>query len=424
MTRRIKNFDALASTPARTDALEVIEAAYDAIDSEKAIRAHVKLDGSMLAVGDESIDLSKREHVYIVGCGKVACQAAAALENILRAYVKDGAVIGVTNHACDIVTTYQGTHPLPSSANFAASDHMLRIGNEVTERDLVLAIIGGGGSALLCSSQSECDQSSDLYNAFLTSGGTIDELNIVRRHLSPLKGGGLAKVLYPAEVIGLIFSDVVGGDLRTVASGPTYRDDTTIADAQALIGKYSLGSYALVETPKDDTYFQNVRNVLIVSNDTALRAMNEKARSLGYEVATPGCDPYGTPESVLQAMEAVATPGSIVVFGGEPRLAVSGGGWGRGGRNTYMALISLETLRDGQVFASFASDGIDNSEAAGAITDLGTKQTLRDADVPIEKRKKEFDTNIVFEKSGDLIMTGVVESNVSDLALLLTPRHG
>src|SRR3989344_4964718 len=209
---RIQNFDALASTPERKDALKIIEAAYEAIDSEKVVRASVRLDGAMLTIGEERVDLSKYERVFMVGCGKVACEAAAALEDIVRAYVKGGAVIGVTNHACDIVTTYQGTHPVPSGANFAASDHIMRIGKEVTERDLVLAIIGGGGSSLLCSSQRESDQSATLYNAFLMSGGTIDELNMVRRHLSLLKGGGLAKILHPATIVGLIFSDVVGGD--------------------------------------------------------------------------------------------------------------------------------------------------------------------------------------------------------------------
>ena len=258
MKSRIKNFDALASTPARADALAVIEAAYAAIDTDKAIRAKVTLDGAVLTISNERINLSDFDRVYIVGCGKVACQAAATLEDIVRAYVTGGAVIGVTDHVCDVITTYQGTHPLPSSVNFAASDHILRIGKEVTEHDLVLAVIGGGGSALLCSSQDECDRSSELYNAFLESGGTIDELNIVRRHLSPLKGGGLAKLLHPATIVGLIFSDVSGGDLRTVASGPTYRDDSTIADAKAVIDAYNLGSYALIETPKDGKYFEKV----------------------------------------------------------------------------------------------------------------------------------------------------------------------
>jgi len=422
MKSRIKNFDALASSPARADALSVIEAAYAAIDTDRALRAKVTLVGDVLTIGNERIDLSEYDRVFIVGCGKVACQAAATLEDIVRAYVTDGAVVGVTDRVCDIVTTYQGTHPLPSSVNFAASDHMRRIGEAVTERDLVLAVIGGGGSALLCSSQGECDQSSELYNAFLRSGGTIDELNVVRRHLSPLKGGGLAKLLYPATIVGLIFSDVSGGDLRTVASGPTYMDDSTVADAEAIIDAYHLGSYALIETPKDGTYFEKVRNILIVSNETALKAMGDKARALGYESREPACDPYGAPESVLRAMNEAAAPGSMMIFGGEPRLAVPPEGKGSGGRSGYMALVSLDMLTGGQVFASFASDGRDNGDVAGAIVDVGSKRRLLDARVPLQEHAVRYDSHTVFGKIGDLIMTDVMEANVSDLALLLTPH--
>lgn len=419
---RIQNFDALATTEARTHALEIIEAAYDAIDTDVAMRACVRVSGDTLMVGDQRFDLSAYEHVYIVGCGKVACQAAATLEGIVKSKVKDGAVIGISGHVCEIVSTYTGSHPLPSGANIAASEHMLRIGKEVSERDLVFAIIGGGGSALLCSSQGECDQSAALYTAFLSTGGTIDELNVVRRHLSDLKGGGLAKALYPATVIGLIFSDVAGGDLRTVASGPTYKDDSTVADARAIVDKYHLGEFTLVETPKEDTYFEKVHNVLVVSNELALEAMRRKAHELGYETVIGGCDPYAPPEEVLACLEKAASPGTVALFGGEPRLAVQPDQGGSGGRNSYLAAAALDVVSDGQVFASFASDGRDNSDAAGALVDLSTKCALETEGIDIAAHRARYDTNAVFDDVPSLIMTGPVEANVSDLALLLTPR--
>lgn len=418
---RIQNFHDLATSPARTDALEIVEAAYEAIDTDAAIHARVRVEGDALTVGDEHFDLSQYEHIYIVGCGKVACQAAATLESIVKQKVRGGAVVGISPHLCEVVTTYLGTHPLPSGTNVAASEHMLRIGKEVTERDLVFAIIGGGGSALLCSSQEECDQSAELYTEFLKTGGTIDELNVVRRHLSTLKGGGLAQALYPATVVGLIFSDVVGGDLRTVASGPTYQDDTTIDDARAIIEKYKLGDFVLVETPKEGKYFEKVKNILIVSNDVAITAMGEKARALGYEVVAPGCDPYAAPADMLRAFEKAARPGAVVLLGGEPRLAVASGKGGSGGRNSYMAAAALEFLRDGQVFASFASDGRDNSDAAGGIVDLGAKQSILERGMDLRGYISRYDTNTVLKHANALLMTGPIEANVSDLLLLLTP---
>ncbi len=419
---RVHNFGDLAISPGRTDALDIVEAAYAAIDTDAALRARVRVEGETLFVGDQAFALSEYEHIYIVGCGKVACQAAATLEDIVREKIKDGAVIGISPHVCAVVATYQGTHPLPSSANIAASDHMIKIGKGVTERDLVFAIIGGGGSALLCSSQEECDQSAELYDAFLETGGTIDELNTVRRHLSTLKGGGLAKALYPATVIGLIFSDVVGGDLRTVASGPTYKDDSMIEDARAIIEKYKLGRFALVETPKEDRYFEKVSNVLIVSNDVALDAMREKARLLGYEPLAAACDPYAAPQDMLRALSSSARPGSVVFLGGEPRLAVARGRGGSGGRNSYMAAAALSVLADDQIFASFASDGSDNGSAAGAIVDLGTKRTLEAIGMDISEHLSRYDTNTLLAEANALLMTGPVEANVSDLLLLLTPR--
>lgn len=419
---RIRNFGDLATSPARTDALDIIEAVYAAIDTDAALRARIRVEGDTLFVVDQTFALSAYEHIYIVGCGKVACQAAATLEGIVRDKIKDGAVVGISPHVCGIVTTYQGTHPLPSGANIAASEHIINIGKEVTERDLVFAIVGGGGSALLCSSQEECDQSAELYTAFLETGGTIDELNIVRRHLSTLKGGGLAKALYPATVIGLIFSDVVGGDVRTVASGPTYKDDSTIEDARAIIEKYKLGAFSLVETPKEEKYFENVNNILIVSNDVALRAMEEKARLLGYEPLTAACDPYAAPQEMLRALEERARPGSVVLLGGEPRLAVARGEGGSGGRNSYTAAAALDVLTENQVFASFASDGCDNGSAAGAIVDLGTRRALEAAGTDVSAYRARYDTNTLLAGANALIMTGPVEANVSDVLLLLTPR--
>ena len=156
--------------------------------------------------------------------------------------------------ACERLQTFQGTHPLPSAENVRASGKIVQLAKQMTENDLVLVIVSGGGSALMCWPQSECEQGRRLYQNFLRAGGSIVELNTVRRHLSALKGGGLAAMLYPATVVGLIFSDVPGDNPQAVASGPTYRDETTVEDARRILGKYGLGGYALRDTRIDAKY--------------------------------------------------------------------------------------------------------------------------------------------------------------------------
>lgn len=420
MPHRIRNFDALARSKGRTDTLSMIEEVYAHIETDQALKRAVYLKDDDLVIGGKTFRLADYEHVYIVGCGKIACQAAVTLEHILQERIRDGAVIGVAKHACDIVSVYEGTHPMPSVLNFDASDHMMRIGAIVTEKDLVLSIVGGGGSALLCSSQGECDQTGRLYTEFLKTGGTINELNIVRRHLSPLKGGGLAKILFPATVVGLIFSDVSDGDLATVASGPTYPDASTVADAQAIIDRYKLGSYRLHETTKDPRFFEKVHNIPIVTNKEALLALTNAAEQLGYRVVHPDCDPYATPEVLFECLQRAAVPNSAVIFSGEVRLSVPEGMHGSGGRSSMLALHALSHTKEGQTFASFASDGHDNGAYAGAIIDLESLRTLREQGVDVGEYIRRYDANAALKISNDLIETGTIEANVADLAILLT----
>lgn len=423
MTHFVKNYDSLAQTPERTAALQIIEAAYGAIETDAAIHKKVVREGSELRVDGTTYDLSRYRRVFVVGAGKVACRAAATIEEILKDKLSSGSVIGTLSHVCEIVDTYIGTHPKPSAANFAASAQMVEIGREATEDDLVIAIIGGGGSSLLCSSERESEQQGALYDAFLRTGGTIDELNLVRKHLSELKGGGLAKILYPATVIGLIFSDVSSGKAAMVASGPTYRDETTVADAQAIIDRYNLGEFTLSETPKEEKYFVGVHNTVLVSNADALEAMAAKARELGYALAVAETDPYGAAQEVVKGMYERARPGTAVLYAGEPRLVVPDDCKGSGGRNSLLALLALGPIQNSQVFAAFASDGHDNGERAGALVDTKTKEHIDELNIDVAERIRCLDSGNVFEQTGDYIDTGLIEANVSDLYFLLTAHE-
>lgn len=417
---RIKNYQELAKTKHHQDALDIIEAGYDAIDTEKAILENIKLVDGVLKVKDNEYDLSDFENIYIVGCGKVVCKAAATLEKVLDKKITDGAVIGINGGICEVVKDYEGTHPIPSQQNFKATEDIMRVGEKATDKDLVIAIIGGGGSALLCSSQKECDQGRDLYEDFLPSGGSIDELNLVRRHISTLKGGGLAKILYPATVVSLIFSDVPGDDCRVVASGPTYKDDSTIADAKKIVEKYNIRNLELVETPKEDKYFEKVKNVLLVSNNNAIAKMSEKAESLGYKSINGGCNLYNFPDEVNKNFQDLAEENSVVIFGGETKLVVPENCSGKGGRNDFLSLFMSEHLKDNQIFVSMASDGHDNTDAAGGIVDGQTSEEIKSLGIDLEKHKVCLDSYPVLEKVNKLFFTGYIESNVSDLMFLLT----
>lgn len=415
----IKNLSDLATNKQREDALKIVDAAYDAIDTEKAIRSHFNLNGDELKVNGFTYDLKDFENIYLVGFGKVACRAAQVIESILGDRLNAGAAIGIKKAVCEIVDTYEGTHPLPSKINFEATSHIKRVGEQATDKDLVIAIVGGGGSALLCGSQGECDQGQKLYKAFLDTGGDIKDLNLVRKHISELKGGGLAKILYPARVLGLIFSDVPGNDCSVIASGPTYKDETTIDDAKAIIEKYNLGDFELTETPKDDKYFEKVDNLLLVSNHNALNAMKDKAEELGYKAIEAGCDLYNFPKETFKILQDKSEENSVVIAAGETKLIIPEDCSGKGGRSDMLGLISIDDLKDNQIFVPFASDGKDNSDSAGVIVDSDVVDKIKNLGVDIERHKVCLDSYPIFEQVKSQIKTGPIESNVSDLMILL-----
>jgi len=422
MKKIIKNFDSLATSQKRRDALSIVEAGLQAIDTGSVLRSSVKLEGDTLSIQGRQFDLTQYDHVYVIGFGKVACTAAYVLEQILGDRIKDGAAIGVAERVCSTIDTYTGTHPLPSIQNYTATKHIEEVARMAKERDLVLVIVSGGGSAHLCSTMSERDQGIQLFEAFLKSGGTIEELNTIRKHISHLKGGGLAKALYPATVVALIFSDVPGGDTASVASGPTFLDTSTIHEANVIIEKYQLGTFHLIETPKDPKYFERVHNFIMVSNVTALNAMQQAAKELYYRVDLVSATQYATAEETRSLLLREVTEGMMRCMGGETKMSVPEGSAGKGGRNSYLALSMLESLASNQVFLSVASDGYDNTETAGALADYSVLCKARQVGLSIGEYLDSFNSFNFFEQLGANIVTGPLESNVADLMVLLTAQ--
>lgn len=418
MKHRIQNFDELNTSPLRSDALAIAEAAYAAIDTETAIKAKLSVSGTSLKAGDRTYDLSKYKRIRVIGFGKASATAAGAVESLLHTWLTDGAVIDVRSGPSSIINMSQGAHPRPTQVNVVLTEHIVEMAKDSSQDDLVVIIVSGGGSSLLCYPAQECDQAARLYDDLLKTGATIEEMNTIRKHISNVKGGWLAKHLHPADVIGLIFCDIPGDHYEEVASGPTYLDRTTVADAQRVLDTYGLSGYTLNETPKDEVLFEHVYNVPILSNTIAVQAMEEAARNLGYAVVTIGTALYDPPRELVQCMHESASAKTAVLGAGESSLVVTKKG-GTGGRCQYMALEALRILPENELLLPLASDGIDNSDAAGAFADAQVMQKARQLSLSIEERLADYDTYSFFKASGALLYTGQTGANVSDLFILL-----
>lgn len=425
----IKNLDVLAPSileiENRRFALAVAEAGIEGIATDDVVSRAVRLEGDILQVFDKNFDLKLYKKIKVVGFGKASCQAALALEKILGSRIHEGAIIGLHKIESEYIDIYAGTHPRPSEENSVGSERIYKICEEATEDDLVIAIVSGGGSALLCYPDSECDQGRVLYDSFLKSGKTTVELNTVRKHISALKGGGLAKTAYPATVIGLIFSDIPGNHFEDVASGPTYKDASTIEDALTIIKNHDLGEFELTETPKEDKYFEKVHNFVLVSNDIAVSAMLKKAQELGFHTKIVSTELYDEVDTSLsKILETESHKDCFILAAGEPVLEVKKKG-GSGGRNLFMALraVKLGLVPPGSVFISLASDGMDNSDAAGAVVDDYTLSKIKEQKLNIDEYLDNYDAYSFFQKTDDLIHTGATGANVSDLMIFFR-RHG
>ena len=419
----IKNFAELATTENRKIALEIMESGLSAIDTEGAILNSIKLENNVLSVGDRNFVLDNFKKIKVIGFGKSSCNGALALEKILGSKIKEGVVIGLQKVSCDYIETFAGTHPKPSEINVEAGKKIYDMVDQSSKDDLIIAIISGGGSALLCPTESECEQEIKLYDAFLKTGKTITEINTIRKHLSLLKGGGLAQIAYPATVVGLIFSDVPGDNFAEVASGPTYKDKTTMADAQKIITENNLGEFNLIETPKEDKYFEKVYNFVLISNKTAVEAMVKKAQEFNLGVNTVSTDLYDEINEAIKKIFSAQENNTVVLAAGEPSIKVKNKN-GKGGRNLHLGLqaIKMKMIGQNSVFISLASDGLDNSDAAGAVIDKSTIEKIEKLGLDVDDYLDRFDSYPFFQKTGDMIITGPTGANVSDLMILLTKK--
>jgi glycerate 2-kinase len=450
MQQLIKNGETQLDRKARELALRSLETALNAVDPRQIIKARLILTNSILKVDACSFDLRKFKNIYVVGGGKASGSMAEALEQALDGRIANGLVnvLHGTKNRTRVIKLHGANHPVPDEAGVEGTRKMLEIAEEADEHDLIICLISGGGSSLMPLPRGNISlaDKKTITDALLKSGATINEINTVRKHISDFKGGWLAKKGYPATILNLILSDVMGDPLDFIASGPTVPDSTTFSDAIQVLKKHDLwgkapssikkvlsdGDKGLIpETPKaGDEAFKKVYNVVIGNNRSASQAVCTGLKSSGLntllltstlegEARHVGTVLASIAREVLVSGNPVHRPAGIVA-GGETTVIVTGKG--KGGRNQEIALASALKLRslDGVVVASLSTDGVDGpTDAAGSIVDGRTLDRAKKMGLAPEKFLAENDSYHFFSKLGDLVFTGPTGTNVNDVSVII-----
>jgi len=425
---KIKNSKALGVTYARERLLQIAEAGLRAIDTERVMAEKISLRGDKLKIGGQVFDLEKIKRIFVAGVGKCSLEAARALEEVLGERIETGVVIDLHEGELSKIKVFSGSHPLPTEDNVNATRELIKMLGDSKEDDLVIFLVSGGGSTLLCQPKDHtCAIEADLIKCLYSGGATIREINTVRKHISLARGGNLAKYAYPSQVVSLIFSDVPGDDLSFVASGPTVLDTTTVEDAEQILARYEvlercrISENTLIETPKDSKYFERVSNIVFVSNKLALEAMAEEAKNLDFVPIIRNLTLQGEASRVggeiVKELRRVSK-NTVLLYGGETTV-IFGKSVGKGGRNQELALSSLRFIQKNEAVLAFASDGEDNTDMAGAICDRITKEKAEEKGLDPKDYLKRHDSYNFFASLNEQVFTGPTGSNVSDLIIAL-----
>lgn len=433
--------------------LTILKASLHSVDPRVTIANHVRRKDKLLRIRDVAFDLDGFERIFVVGCGKAGGAMAEALEVVVGDRLTEGLVNVLRGTKSSFKTRKillnEAGHPIPDEDGVEGARKIIRLVDRARERDLVICLISGGGSALmpLPASGITLQDKQELTDALLKCGATIDEINAVRKHVSDLKGGQLAKAAYPATLVSLILSDVVGDPLDTIASGPTAPDTTTFSDAISILRKYDLwinvvpktvrkrleaGSRGEIpETPKPgDKVFEQTKNVIVGNNRTAALAACQEARRFGFnslllssmvegEARHVGTAYAGIMKEILDSNNPIPRP-AVVIAGGETTVTVTG--CGKGGRNQELVLSASLKIGglNGVALASIGTDGIDGpTDAAGAIADGQTLVRAHEKKLNPKEFLVSNDSYHFFSKLDDLIFTGPTGTNVNDITVMV-----
>ncbi|MDD2911152.1 glycerate kinase [Petrimonas sulfuriphila] len=414
---------------------------------EKLMQSQVKLSGDLLQVAEKRFPLSRFRHIYVLAAGKAAASMSRGVEKVLGDKITNGHVVTKYGHGMNLnyLTLTEAGHPIPDAEGVKGTQKIVNIARKATEDDLVICLISGGASALMADFP-EGVTLDDLKrtNELLTKcGANITEINTVRKHLSKIKGGQLARILFPATTVCLILSDVVGDRLDVIASGPTVGDSSSFADALTIIDKYSLQNRlpssvlhyllegadgSIADTPKpDNPVFQNVHNYIIGSNGIALESSAKKAMELGFETHTVTDsiqeDVTETANFILKTIDNQKPTGNkpvCLLFGGEPTVKVSGKGLG--GRNQHLALYLATKIccKKNITILCAGTDGTDGpTDAAGAVVDYETATKAVEKGIDPNHYLSNCDSYRFFQQVGGHIITGNTGTNVMDIIVAI-----
>jgi len=447
-TELIENGGTSAERMARKLALDALEHALMAVEPSMLVRTKVKMRGGVLHVRERRIELDRYRRVFVLGGGKASAAMAEAMESILGDRITAGLInvpeLQAGRSICKIIRLYGATHPLPSEKGERGVLEMLELVGTPDERTLVICLISGGGSALLPLPRDGILLSDkvEVTSALMKAGANIRELNIVRKHLSAVKGGWLAEKLYPSTVISLVISDVIGNRLDSIASGPLSPDPSTFSDAIKVLKKYGLlqrvparvsklmrdgAKGTIPDTPKPGSrFFKRVSNVIIGSNQDACIAAERSLR-------VNGCNPTLLKKSYEGEARVVGRRfGSIPlrdeskvrpkswVAGGETTVTVLGRG--KGGRNQELALGAAMKINGnaGVALISMGTDGVDGpTNAAGAVVDGSTMNRAISKGLDPRASLRRNDTYRLFRELDDLVITGPTGTNVNDVCAIV-----
>lgn len=430
----------------RSQALRIFHAALKAAAPDEAVLRHVALKGNTLFAAKERYQLNAFRNIYVVGAGKASAKMAHAVEQLLGKRITGG-LINVphgSKAALRRIEQNECGHPIPDASGEAGARRIAQIVGSAEADDLVICLISGGASAMLplAAPPVTLEDKRETTRLLLESGANIHEMNCVRKHISALKGGQLARLAYPATVLALILSDVVGDDLDVIGSGPTVPDRSTFADARAILKKYGLAgkvparvdqrlSRDTPETPKPgDPVFAGVQNLIVGSNRLAVEAAARQARALGFKTLVLSTFIEGEAREVARVHAAIARELRVynrpvklpacVISGGETTVTIRGSGLG--GRNQEFALaaaIDIAGLKN-VVILSAGTDGTDGpTDAAGALVDGNTAARAGALGLDPAEFLRNNDSYLFFERLGDLIRTGPTGTNVADIQIIL-----
>ncbi|MEW6077391.1 MAG: glycerate kinase [Thermodesulfobacteriota bacterium] len=432
------------------DARAIFQAAVAAVDPEECVSAACGRAGDRLTIGDHIYRLNAFDRIYVVGAGKASAPMGAAMERLLHDDLTRGVIVVKYGHTRPLskIKQIEAGHPLPDENGEKGAGEIFRLVRQATERDLIIGLFSGGGSALLplpAPGISLADKQ-ETMRLLLACGASIHEINTLRKHVSAIKGGRLAKAAFPATMVSLLISDVVGNDPAVIASGPTAPDPGTYRDCQWMIERYGIANRLpesvrrhidsgaagrLAETPKPgDAVLARARNLICADNMKAILAARDRARQLGYEPVILSTLIEGETLEIARMHAAIARevrlsgnpvrPPACILSGGETTVTLRGSG--RGGRNQEFCLAVAGDIAetDGIVMLSGGTDGTDGpTDAAGAVIH---RDLLRRATALGLDPRAYLDNNdayAFFRQTGGLLITGPTGTNVMDIRIML-----